>query len=115
MADDGGVLGNLPNERPGRRSAKREKGAASAGSGGRPAKTAGKAATKAETAGKRAAAPPRTKPKAAAPPPPPPPEAAERSPDLVSTAVRTAAGVAGAGLRVTTAVGRELWRRLPRP
>lgn len=53
MADDGGVLGNLPSSRPGRRSAKRD-------SGGSPAKTAGQAAAKAEQAGKAAAKPART-------------------------------------------------------
>jgi hypothetical protein len=51
MADDGGVLGNLPNSRPGKRSAKREAGA------GRPAKSAARAAAKAETEGKAAAKP----------------------------------------------------------
>ena len=51
MADDGGVLGNLPNSRPGKRSAKREAAA------GRPAKTAARAAAKAETEGKAAAKP----------------------------------------------------------
>jgi hypothetical protein len=55
MTDEGGVLGNLPNSRPGRRSAKRE----------RPAKAAEKAAVKAEASGTAAAKPAaasRTKP-----------------------------------------------------
>ena len=51
MTDDGGVLGNLPNSRPGKRSAKRDAGA------GRPAKSAARAAAKAETEGKAAAKP----------------------------------------------------------
>jgi hypothetical protein len=50
MTDEGGVLGNLPNSRPGKRSAKRD----------RPAGTAAKAAARAEAGGKAAAKPPRT-------------------------------------------------------
>jgi hypothetical protein len=42
MTDDGGVLGNLPNSRPGRRSQKR------GGAAGRPANAAARAAAKAE-------------------------------------------------------------------
>ena len=44
------------------------------------------------------------------PPQPPPPD-----PDPVGDAVRAAAGVAGAGLRVANGITRELLRRLPRP
>ena len=51
MTDDGGVLGNLPNSRPGKRSAKRDAGAAT------PAKSAARAATRAEAEGKAAAKP----------------------------------------------------------
>jgi hypothetical protein len=112
MTDDGGVLGNLPSSRPGRRSAKRD-------SGGSPAKTAGEAAAKAEQAGKAAAKPvrtpkgtgttPKTGRKAADPIQP------EPSGDAVTATVRTAAGLAVAGVRVAGAVGRELVRRLPRP
>jgi hypothetical protein len=136
MADDGGVLGNLPNSRPGKRSAKREAGA------GRPAKTAARAAAKAETEGKAAAKPARksrTSPKAgasrrrtAAPkggapgdrvvedpamrgevrhdPVPPP-----LSEDPVGAVVRTATEVAVTGVRVAGAVTREVFKRLPRP
>jgi hypothetical protein len=50
MTDEGGVLGNLPNSRPGKRSAKRE----------RPASAAEKASLKAEASGKPAAKPART-------------------------------------------------------
>jgi hypothetical protein len=49
MTDEGGVLGNLPNSRPGKRSAKRD----------RPAKAAEKAAAKAEVSGTAAAKPAR--------------------------------------------------------
>ena len=87
MADDGGVLGNLPSKRPGKRSAKRE-------TGGRPAKSA-------ETAAAKAARPAPIQP--------------ELSGDPVTAAARTAAGVAATGVRVAGAVGRELLRRLPRP
>jgi hypothetical protein len=126
MADDGGVLGNLPSSRPGRRSAKRDAGES-------PAKTAGRAAAKAEQAGKAAAKPARTS-KAARTSPKPGRKAAgaaspggrgrtpaadplqpEPSGDAVTAAVRTAAGLAVAGARVAGAVGRELVRRLPRP
>ena len=52
MADDEGVLGNLPRSRPGKRSEKRD-------SAGRPSNAARKAAVKAEAAGKAAAKPAR--------------------------------------------------------
>ena len=52
----------------------------------------------------------RTKRPRRSPPPPPPPE-----PDPVGDAVRAAAGVAGAGIRVANGITRELLRRLPRP
>jgi len=130
MTDDGGVLGNLPNSRPGKRSAKREAGA------GRPAKSAAKAAEKAEAGGKPAAKAASTRPKqpkrtTAVKKPasgdsvvvdrdmrgkvrhdPVPPPALE---DPVGAAVRTAAGITVAGVKVAGAVGRELFKRLPRP
>jgi len=74
------VLGNLPRTRPGRRSEKRDGGAAKRSTPRRP---------------------------------PPKPEAAE--PDTVRNAVRAAAGVAEAGMRVANGITRELLRRLPRP
>jgi hypothetical protein len=49
MTDEGGVLGNLPNSRPGKRSAKRD----------RPANAAEKAAVRAEASGTAAAKPAR--------------------------------------------------------
>ena len=122
MTDEGGVLGNLPNSRPGRRSAKRD----------RPANAARKAAVRAEAAGTPAA------------------EAEARvtsgrrtaskgrrggdgvdvlhdmdaqrrhdqpgSPgDALGAAVRGAAGAAVSGVKVAGAVTQELLRRLPRP
>ena len=106
MTDDGGVLENLPNSRPGRRSAKRD----------RPAKTAARAAAKAEAGGKAAAKAPRT-PKTS-----PPKRTAERevqagatSGDPVVAVVRGAAGIAVTGVKVAGAVTHELLRRLPRP
>jgi hypothetical protein len=113
MADDGGVLGNLPNARPGRRSATRDPGA------GRPAKAAEEAARKAEKSGKAAARPARAgakpggaRPAQAATPPPP---TQEPSSDPVGAVIRTAANVTLTGLRVTGALTQELLRRLPRP
>jgi hypothetical protein len=104
MADDEGVLGNLPNSRPGKRSAKREAAA------GRPAKTAARAASNAERKGKPAARPARSQkqPKRHEPAPRPPAE------DPVGAVVRTAAGVAATGVKVAGAVTQELLRRLPR-
>jgi hypothetical protein len=87
MTDDGGVLGNLPNSRPGNRSEKRG-GAASV----KPRRTA---AVK--------------KPGSPDPVPPPPAE------DPVGAVVRAGLGIAGTGARVAGAVGREVFRRLPRP
>jgi hypothetical protein len=43
------------------------------------------------------------------------PEPPPAEPDPVGDAVRAAAGVAGAGLRVANGITRELLRRLPRP
>ena len=105
MADEEGVLGNLPSSRPGRRSAKRDTAST------RPAKAADKAAAKAEATDKPAA---RTK--AATPrPPSTEPTAPEPSGDLVGATIRTAAGVAATGVKVAGAVAQELLRRLPRP
>jgi hypothetical protein len=143
MTDEGGVLGNLPNSRPGKRSAKRE----------RPASAAEKAAVKAEASGKPAAKPARTskaarrsaKPGRAAAGAASPrgrttavkgggaedgvdlmhdidakgrherPREPERSGDPLSAAVRGAAGIAVTGVKFAGAVTQELLRRLPRP
>ncbi len=130
MTDEGGVLGNLPNSRPGRRSAKRD----------RPAKAAEKAAVKAEASGAEAAKPARgSKAKPARAKPRGRTTAAKGggsgdgvdvvhdmdaqrrhdSPgtpgDPLGAAVRTAAGLAVTGVKVGGAVTKELLRRLPRP
>jgi hypothetical protein len=120
MTDEGGVLGNLPNSRPGKRSAKRD----------RPAKTAATAAVKAEEGVKAAAKPARTSKAArtsakpgraaagkASPQPRPPVEQGrpESSGDAVGAVVRGAAGLAVTGVKVAGAVTQELLRRLPRP
>jgi hypothetical protein len=44
-----------------------------------------------------------------------PPKPAQSEPDPVGDAIRGAAGVAQAGVRVANAITRELLRRLPRP
>jgi hypothetical protein len=117
MADDGGVLGNLPRSRPGQRSDKRT------------GKTAAKAAGRAERSGAKAAEPAAgAKPAASARPKPRKPPAPETSPrsssptaprdgggDPVGGAIRTVAGVAGLGAKVAGGVAREVLRRLPRP
>jgi hypothetical protein len=112
MTDEGGVLGNLPNSRPGKRSAKRD----------RPAKAAETAAVRAEAAGKPAAKPARASkakrtsvkpgrgPAGTARPP-----RAEPSADPVGAAVRGAASLAVTGVKVAGAVTQELLRRLPKP
>jgi hypothetical protein len=87
MTDDGGVLGNLPNSRPGKRSEKRE----------RPAK--------APAQRKRTAAV--KKPRDPVPPSP--------GEDPVGAVVRTGLGIAGTGVKVAGALSRELFKRLPRP
>jgi hypothetical protein len=135
MADDGGVLGNLPRSRPGHRSEKRTE------------KTAAKAAARAERSGAKAASPPggakaaspTGAPKAASGPrsgsprrakgaPTTPKPAGEdrtaaragdpsagRAGDPVGDAIRTVAGVASTGAKVAGGVAREVIRRLPRP
>jgi hypothetical protein len=128
MTDEGGVLGNLPNSRPGKRSAKRD----------RPAKAAEKAAVKAEASGTAAAKPARgTKAKRGGPPRRTTAVkgggsgdgvrvdrdmhgqrgqgSSDTSGDPLSAAVRTAAGLAVTGVKVGGAVTKELLRRLPRP
>jgi hypothetical protein len=113
MTDEGGVLGNLPNTRPGKRSAKRE----------RPARATETAAVRAEAAGKPAAEPARssaakrTSAKASRTAARRPPETPrkEASADPVGTVVRTAAGLAASGVKAAGAVTQELLRRLPRP
>jgi hypothetical protein len=137
MADDDGVLGNLPRSRPGKRSEKRD-------SGGRPSNAARKAAARAEAGGTPAAKAPRAskprtraKPAASAKPgrgaagagarsqraatgarsaqrQPGDPPRPQPSGDVVTTVVRTAATVAATGVRVAGAFTQEILRRLPR-
>jgi hypothetical protein len=45
----------------------------------------------------------------------PPPASQPPEPDPVGGAIRAAAGVAGAGIRVANGITREVLRRLPRP
>ena len=104
MADDGGVLGNLPRSRPGQRSDKRTgktaakaAGARSAGQRGGPAAAGRKAAPASAGARSRREAP------------------ASAGADPVGGALRTVAGVAGLGAKVAGGVAREVLRRLPRP
>jgi hypothetical protein len=111
---DGGVLGNLPHSRPGRRSEKRD--------AGRPAEATGAAAEKAEAIDSAAAKTPRPK-RAARPRTPaaarprrtqaPTPEPRSRGP--VEEAVHLAGRIAGTGVRVAGGVTKEVLRRLPRP
>src|SRR5918998_1700970 len=101
MADDGGVLGNLPRSRPGQRSEKRT---------GRTAAVAANAA-----ASRKAAPPKRTAPPKKTAPPPSAQRPASQAGDPVGDALRAVTGVAATGARVAGGVARELLRRLPRP
>jgi hypothetical protein len=107
MTDDGGVLGNLPRSRPGRRSAKREA-----------APGASKAAASAPRS-KAAASAPRSAPgapgSAARSASPASASAPVREADPVGGALRTVGGLAATGARVANGVAREVLRRLPRP
>jgi hypothetical protein len=133
MADDGGVLGNLPRSRPGQRSDKRT-GRTAAEAARRAERTDSEAAAPAETAARKRSAPAeaparkRSAPAsgAAKPPKRAPREAAPASEsrdaqpashagDPVGDAIRTVTGVAATGARVAGGVAREVLRRLPRP
>jgi hypothetical protein len=92
--DNGGVLGNLPRARPGRRSGKR------------PAAAPERAAERTGAPGaRRAERNARLRPET--------PSTGDG--DVVGEAVRAAASVAEAGLRVASGLTREVLRRLPRP
>jgi hypothetical protein len=100
MADDGGVIGNLPRSRPGQRSEKRTGG------------TAAKARTRKGPASVGTTAPKeRASAKATARKEP----AAVPAGDPARDAVRIVTGVAATGARVAGGVAREVLRRLPRP
>jgi hypothetical protein len=115
-AGDGGVLGNLPHSRPGRRSQKRD--------AGRPGAAAGAAARKAEATDAAAARPARARRKAPAADPPKPARVVRGEPSAgapargtggpIGDAVHTATKVAGTGVRVAGALAQEVLRRLPR-
>jgi hypothetical protein len=132
MADDGGVLENLPRSRPGQRSAKRSsKGSAPDASGA--GRSGAKAATRAEERGAKASQPaPGSTARNTARPKPAAgtrrvagggagESAAGGAPlepqpsDPVGDALRLAASVAATGARVAQGVAREVLRRLPRP
>jgi hypothetical protein len=98
MDDEGGVLGNLPRSRPGRRSQKRDATARAA-----------------ETAERRSAKAARPSAQTAARPKAPPARSAPEGGDPVGGAVRLAAGIAQAGLHAASGLTREVLRRLPRP
>ena len=95
MTEERGVLGNLPNSRPGRRSAKRDEaaGRTTAAKGGDSADGVGVM----HDMGAERRHEPSTTPG-----------------DPVGAAVRGAAGLAKTGVKVAGAVTHELIRRLPR-
>jgi hypothetical protein len=111
MADDGGVLGNLPRSRPGQRSEKRTGRAAAEAAApkerAQPGKTAG--ARPSGGGARRQAAGARASTGA------PPKQPASHAGDPVGDAIRTVTGVAATGARVAGGVAREVLRRLPRP
>ena len=109
MTDDGGVLGNLPRSRPGRRSAKRSEGAAAAArSAPRTAKPRTIRAKPAADArgmaggsrGERQA---------------PSGERPAHGGGPVGAALRLGGSVVGGGGRAAYGLAREVLRRLPRP
>ena len=115
MTDDGGVLGNLPNSRPGKRSEKRtsaKPGARAAGKAGpkRAAQRKRTAAVKKAGSGDRVVVDRDMRGKGRQDTFPPP-----ATEDPVGAVVRTAADAAATGIRVAAAVSRELFKRLPRP
>ena len=112
MADENGLLGNLPRSRPGTRSQKREAKPAPqaarepASRTSRPAPKDAKAAAAATRSGTKSRPRPTQQP---------PTDGPASPSDPVGEAVRTAAKVAGAGLKLADGMTRELLRRLPRP
>ena len=115
MTDDGGVLGNLPNSRPGKRSEKRtsaKPGARAAGKSGpkKAAQPKRTAAVKKPGSGDRVVVEHDMGAQVRHDPVPLP-----ATEDPVGAVVRTAAGAAATGVRVAGAVSRELFKRLPRP
>jgi hypothetical protein len=113
MDDEGGVLGNLPRSRPGRRSQKRDAAARAAETAERRSAKAARPSPQTKVARPSPQATARSKrgtPRAEAPARP-----ADGGPDPVGDAVRMAAGIAQAGLHAASGLTREVLRRLPRP
>jgi hypothetical protein len=104
MADDEGVLGNLPHSRPGRRSDKRDAGRPPS----RPKRPA-------PAATRQAQEPPEAPAHARGPIDDIAPVRAEPGPSRTDDLVGATAKLAGTGLRVAGGVAREVLRRLPRP
>lgn len=122
-SDEPGLLGNLPRSRPGTRSDKRATAPEEAelvkepAPARRVAKSASKPKAKRVTA-KRPARPTSPRPAAAAAAAPREPAAQPvrpREPEAPAGPLRSAAKVAGTGLRVAEGVTRGVLRRLPRP
>jgi hypothetical protein len=112
MADEEGVLGNLPRSRPGRRSARRaDEAADAAGTRRATPKTAKPRAARAKpAAGARRAAGP-----AAGEKPLPPGPQASSSSSPVSGMLSAVTSLAGGGVRLAHGATRGVLRRLPRP
>jgi hypothetical protein len=123
MADDGGVLGNLPRSRPGHRSEKRTERSAAPAAGAQPgaARRPKKTATTGTASAGAAKPGPARRPKTSAGDRPAPhagdpvADATPHAGDPVGDAIRTVTGVAATGARVAGGVAREVLRRLPRP
>jgi len=125
VADDPGVMGNLPRSRPGRRSEKRSTGASGrgrkpAGAGSTPARTAAAPSSSGEGGAPARPAPaPRSARKPSTGRGSTTAARAERAaaragaggPDPVGDALKVAGKLAGAGLGIAA----EVLRRLPRP
>ena len=103
MSGEDGILGNLPRERPGTRSGKRDAAKAAAPR---------KAAPKARASGPKPPEPKPTAPRPAASRAHPAPPAHT---DPVGEAARVAGQVAGVGLRNAARVAGGVIGRLPRP
>ncbi len=101
MSDEPGVLGNLPRERPGRRSEKRAAGGPPPDRSGRASKT-GAARPKRTASPRSAAAAKRGTGRAPRPTPP------ARQTDPLTGALKLAGKVAGVGLKTAGGVLRRL-------
>lgn len=134
MAEEPGILGNLPRSRPGRRSARRDAGARSPKRSGQPAKPKGRVASAGTAGGGRPAgagtAEQRGHARGARPASdgassarsradarhdPADEEETQTPANLVAGAARAAGGAASAGVRVASRLTAEALRRLPRP